>query len=192
MYREEHAKALELTKQVSERVIYSENPYSFNTFLRHPQWGKGQFTIRTRAGEDGTQFMWRITGMLKKAGEQGWQPEIPQAPTQSVPSGSHVTTAPLAPPPVTGTASNASSANGGQSFEARTLSATVDSGKAYWKVKGGHFEKFGVTIYEEVLQAAGFANLDPLKTYDLHGYTARFALKDDGKPSKVIQLVKAA
>lgn len=76
------------------------------------------------------------------------------------------------------------------SFIAETLSATVDDGKAYWKVKGGQFQKFGVTVYPEVLDAAGFDvdALNPLKPVDLSGWTAHYSLKESGKPQKVVRL----
>lgn len=79
------------------------------------------------------------------------------------------------------------------SFAAETLSATVDDGKAYWKVKGGQFQKFGVTVYPEVLEAAGFDvdNLNPLKPVDLAGWTALYSVKESGKPQKVVRLERA-
>jgi len=78
-------------------------------------------------------------------------------------------------------------------FPAQTLVATVNKGKAYWKVQGGKFTKFGVTIWPETLKSAGFSKdkLDPMKTYDLTGFTATYVTKDDGKPEKVISLNEA-
>lgn len=78
------------------------------------------------------------------------------------------------------------------SFAAETLTATVDDGKAYWKVRGGAFQKFGVAIYPEVLEAAGFDvdSLNPLKPVDLAGWTAVFSVKENGKPQKVVRLAK--
>lgn len=76
------------------------------------------------------------------------------------------------------------------SFQAESLEATVNKGKAYWKIKGGKFAKYGVTIWPEVLEETGFNldELDPMQTYNLPGYTAHYTLKDDGKPEKVIKL----
>lgn len=78
------------------------------------------------------------------------------------------------------------------SFAADTLTATVDDGKAYWKIRGGQFMKFGVAIYPEVLAAAGFDvdALNPLKPVDLVGWTAVYAVKENGKAQKVIRLAK--
>lgn len=77
-----------------------------------------------------------------------------------------------------------------QSFSATTISATVSEGKTTWRVKGGQFEKFGVICYPEVLRAAQL-ELDPTQVYSLNGWTAYYAVKDDGKPQKVTRLVKA-
>lgn len=81
--------------------------------------------------------------------------------------------------------------NGGQlTFQAQTLVGSVNEGKVYWKVKGAQFTKFGVAVWPEVLEAAGFLELDPLETYDLSGFIATYVKKDDGKIDKVISLVK--
>lgn len=80
------------------------------------------------------------------------------------------------------------------SFAASEMICTVSEGKAYWKVKGGQFTKFGVTIWPEVLQAAGFDpdTLNPMKPVSLAGYTAHYVLNDEGKAQKVTALTKAA
>ena len=75
-------------------------------------------------------------------------------------------------------------------FMAESLVATVHEGKAYFKCRGGRFSKFGVTIWPEVLEAAGLKNLDPMKIYDMHGYTAEYVVKEDGKSDKIIRLTK--
>ena len=82
------------------------------------------------------------------------------------------------------------SANGVQTFAAESLSATVTDGKPYWKVKGGRFKKFGVTVWDEVLTEAGLAECDPMQAYSLQGWTAHYITKADGKPEKVIRLEK--
>jgi len=78
-----------------------------------------------------------------------------------------------------------------EQFEASELVATINNGKAYWKVKGGKYTQYGVTVWPEVLQAAGFADdLDPMQTYSLNGYMATICFKDDGKVDKVTQLTR--
>jgi len=75
-------------------------------------------------------------------------------------------------------------------FAAETMTATVDDGKVYWKVKGGQFQKFGVSIWPEALEAAGFdpEALNPMKPVDLTGWTAHYSTKENGQPKKVIKL----
>lgn len=88
----------------------------------------------------------------------------------------------------------------GLTFEAETLAASVNDGKTYWKVKGGQFSKYGVTVWPEVLQAAIQSGalwdiegeLDPLQTYPLSGIIAHYAVNDKGQPSKVTMLQRAA
>ena len=77
-------------------------------------------------------------------------------------------------------------------FEAERLVGSTSGDKTYWKVQGGKFSKYGVNIWPEVLEAAGFDpdQLDPKTTYDLTGYTAYYSLKENGKEDKVINLSK--
>lgn len=79
-------------------------------------------------------------------------------------------------------------------FEAKLLTATVNDGKAYWKIKGGRFEKFGVTVWPETLEKAGFFvnELNVMESYNLTGWTATYTTKDGDKPDKVVGLTKAA
>lgn len=89
----------------------------------------------------------------------------------------------------------ASGVSNDNSFTAEKLTGTVAEGKTYWKVKGGRFSQYGVTIWPEALQAAGIdsAKLDPLKEYpQVNGMIAHYELNDKGKPSKVIKLAKPA
>ena len=74
-------------------------------------------------------------------------------------------------------------------FPASSLAATITDGKTYWKVKGGRFGKWGVTIWPETLDAAGFGALDPIRPYDLSGWTAEY-IEKEGKPDKVVRLYK--
>jgi hypothetical protein len=76
-------------------------------------------------------------------------------------------------------------------FEAEELVGRMEGGKTYWKVKGGKFSQYGVTIYPEVLEAAGFVNLDAATVYDLSGHTAYYSVNDKGNPAKVLNLAKA-
>lgn len=74
------------------------------------------------------------------------------------------------------------------SFVVSRITATVEDGKAYWRVKGGEFQKWGVIVYPEVLEAAGLGELDPLKVFEEDGMVAQYCLKENGKPKKVVRL----
>lgn len=96
---------------------------------------------------------------------------------------------PAAPAPA-GALPVAQAQSGGLSFAAKTLVGSVTEGKTYWKVKGGKFEKYGVTVWPEVLEAAGLTNLNPMQAYDLNGWTAHYSIKDGDKADKVVRLAK--
>ena len=73
-------------------------------------------------------------------------------------------------------------------FMVDSITATVSDGKAYWRVKGGEFQKWGVIVYDEVLERAGLlATLNPLKPYSEPGMVAYYSLKENGKPKKIIR-----
>lgn len=103
---------------------------------------------------------------------------------------------PAAPPPAAG--GTLPPVAGGQpagdlTFEAKTLEGERKKGKNYWKVKGGKFSRHGVTIWEEVLTAAGFVfeALNPDEVYSLAGYVAHYELDpESGNPKKVTHLEK--
>jgi len=76
-------------------------------------------------------------------------------------------------------------------FEATQLVPNVNDGTVYWKVKGGRFQKWGVTIWPEVLEKAGFVveELDPINGRDLEGWVAVYVLDEEkGHPKKVVEL----
>ena len=78
-------------------------------------------------------------------------------------------------------------------FDTAKLLVTITSGKKYYKVKGGRWMKWGVSVWDEVLVAAGIpvGKLEG-KEYDFLGYRATYTLKADGNPEKVIKLEKVA
>jgi hypothetical protein len=76
------------------------------------------------------------------------------------------------------------------SFPVGEITATVSDGKAYWRVKGAEFQKFGVIVYPEVLEAAGLTDLNPLQPFGEPGWVAQYVTKEDGKPKKVVALLK--
>jgi hypothetical protein len=79
------------------------------------------------------------------------------------------------------------------SFVTEAISVSVNNEKKFFKVKGGKYSKFGVTVWPEVLHAVGM-NVEnaEAKEYPFPGYKATFVMNDKGKPSKVITLEKVA
>lgn len=82
----------------------------------------------------------------------------------------------------------AAPAGNAKTFFAQTLSVTSEDDKTFYKVKGGEFSKFGVTVYPEVLRAAGIE----LKSQPLDGWQAWYnETEKDGKTQrKVTRLAK--
>ena len=82
----------------------------------------------------------------------------------------------------------------GMSFPAEDLTASMHEGKLYWKIKGGRFQKYGVTVWPEVLEAAGWVleelEKNPLEKRNLSGWVAHYVLNDKGNPDKVVELTR--
>lgn len=81
---------------------------------------------------------------------------------------------------------------GTQSFPAEELVATTSQGRTYWKVKGGKYAKWGVTVWPEVLAQAGIdvGQINTQMPFPLVGFTAHYTMKDDGNPAKVVALTR--
>lgn len=74
------------------------------------------------------------------------------------------------------------------SFAVDKITATIDDGKVYWRVKGGEFQKFGVVVYPEVLEAAGLGGINPVQPFSEPGMVAYYSTKDNGKPKKITRI----
>lgn len=160
----------------------SEAPASLNFFGITEKGWNIQFTLRDM---DEYNLIARF-GKLVKTLEENYH-------VKPKPVGSQPNREPAAPPPPEQQAATRHE-NGGAdgSFAAEKLVGNVSEGKISWKVKGGKFSKFGVTIWPEVLEASGLYpdQLDPMQQYNLAGYTAYFVNTEEGKPQKVTRLVK--
>lgn len=72
----------------------------------------------------------------------------------------------------------------GNAFAARELVCEVLDKKPYWKIMGPPpFQKFGLRVWPETLEAAGIEveKLDILKGLDLAGFTAYWEYRPNGK-----------
>jgi hypothetical protein len=100
----------------------------------------------------------------------------------------------LPPPATSPTLQVTTSVDGLKVLETSHLFVTESNGKKYFKIAGGKFSKFGVTVYPEVLTP--FFDLTKIESiqYDLPGYIAHFTFEGEGeriKPIKVVKLEKA-
>lgn len=96
-------------------------------------------------------------------------------------------------PESTTTTQQPAQTNGALSFEVDRMEASVEAGKVSWRCKGGHFTKYGVICWPEVIKAANM-NLDAAKgSYTFNPpLMADYVMKDDGKPQKVTRLYQKA
>jgi hypothetical protein len=79
-------------------------------------------------------------------------------------------------------------------FVAEKLDVSLHNGKYYFKVIGGKFTKYGVTVWDEVLKAAGLQidMSNPTNLPNIEGWRADYITKEkDGKtvPDKVTRLL---
>jgi len=122
----------------------------------------------------------------------GWQFTAASKPApQAAPAsnGQPPAAQPQAAPPPGAVAGGGFASAASDVFDAETLVGSITEGKPTWKVKGGRFSQWGVTIYPEAIAAAGLG-VEPGKTYSLAGWRAHYVMKPDGKPQKVTQLEK--
>jgi hypothetical protein len=168
---------------------HTEAPASLNFTAYTPRGYRVQMTLRDESEGNLLERFKTTIGIVQDLGwswsmtpqpQNGAKP--PELPTQGSGAPPVATAVPLAAP---------ADSEVMDSFSAETLVANVNEGKAYWKVQGGPFTKFGVTIWPEVLNEAGFDcdQLDSTQTYSLAGHTATYT-KVDGKPKKVTLLTK--
>lgn len=166
----------------------AENEFSMNWTMTDIRGITVQLTVRRPKLEDWPTAMKEREKIMAQAQKDGWSypgtvKAVVSAPSPAVAA---------QPAPANGGSAKPLDWHGESfSFQASTLEASITNGKTYWKVKGGRFTQYGVTIWPENLAEAGLKP-DPLKTTDLTGWTAHYITKPDGKPDKVIKLVAPA
>ena len=156
-----------------------------------------QFTLRD---DDEAALMDRFAAFVLKLEESHVVPkpvgQQATTPPQNAQNGSGG--AQSAPPTVSTPPAAAAHPDGPLTFQAVDMVGSTSQGKTYWKVRGGQFTKFGVTIWPETLKVAGFDMdaLDPAEVYDLTGYKAFYILNAEKStpekevPEKVVALTK--
>lgn len=135
---------------------------------------EAQLTIRGQTASDFLVNVQAVSGLMQPTSGH-------QAPPQAAP--------PTTPPAVPTQPQQA----GALTFAATVLVGSYDAerAKTFWRVKGGKFTKHGVTVWPEVLEAAGFATDMGAQVYALDGWHAEYVLREDGKtPDKITRLLK--
>ena len=174
-------------------------PFSDNFHWVDTDGFRHQITVRANTG---AQLLERIDAARTNLLKRGATPSGQSAPPQAAHVREAYSDAPgqaQLPAPTPGVPPPAAAQHEGPlSFEAESLVGSTSEGKTYWKVRGGMFKKFGVTIWPEVLTKAGFdvEELNPATPYNLIGYTATYLLNAEKStpekevPDKVVSLIK--
>ena len=148
-----------------------------------------QWTIRAITNEELLESQEDLVKRLIKIGVVPYGASKPATVSQNTPPTQPEFQTTTQPPPVQ--AEGLTNPDATYTFEAERLVGSTTGDKTYWKVQGGKFSQYGVTIWPEVLEAAGFAaDQDPTQEYTLEGYTAYYTLNEKGKPNKVVNLAK--
>lgn len=161
-------------------MTHTEAPSSINFKGTSSLGWEIMVTLRDESEADLLQRFRLFAGILL---ENGIEPtgKTTAPPAVTAPNG--------APPPATPAEVVADTAET-DTFAAEKLVCNVNDGKTYYKIQGGNYKKWGVTVWNEVIGTIfDLDQLDPTQTYDLTGYTATF-LKVDNQPKKVTALTK--
>ena len=145
-----------------------------------------QVQAHIKSALEATAHIHSLGGLAKQVGKNAY--ETPAA-TLPVPTPVDVIVTEMANVP----ASEGVVSTQSDFYDTEKLLVTLTNGKKYYRVKGGMWMKYGVTVWDEVLVQAGIpvGKLEG-KEYDLKGYKATFIRKADGKPDKVTKLEKVA
>jgi len=159
-------------------MTHTEAPSSINFKGKTSIGWEVMFTLRDESEAHLLERFRMFAGILL---ENGIEPTATGKTNGTSPNG--------APPPTTPAQVVADTAET-ETFAASSLVCSINDGKTYYKVQGGPFTKFGVTVWPETIATVlDLDQLDPTQTYDLTGYTATY-LRVDGKPKKVTALIK--
>ena len=153
----------------------TESKFSFNCYLDHEDGYGGQMTVR---GETSEELAANWDAMAAELSKRGYRRSLRK-------EGAPKTEEPKADAPKT---SQPNTTNTSLSFDATEIAVSATDGKTYYKVKGGKYAKFGVTVWPEVLTEAGFdlAGLVAGQNYSLD-HIARYEEWDkDGKTQRKV------
>jgi hypothetical protein len=184
-------------------AVMTEAPYSLNVSVEDPDGYQYQLTVRK---QESKAFFAAASGLRQWIKAQGFAPVqrggfTRQAPVQEKSSESPPEQSQEAPGHITTQPNVHTPGVKVYRFHAETLLRSEVGGKYVWAVQGNDIpaynRKFGMRIWGEVLEAAGFdpVALEEVRSANLpslHGYVAEYIMKadDDRKPDKVIALTK--
>ena len=152
-----------------------------------------QIKAHLNSGLDAAAQVVSLGGMAKQVGKSAYEPAASTLP-QPTPVDTIIAEAMASDPLWNQSTVPAQTAPAQDNvFDTEFLVVTISNSKKYFKVKGGPWSKYGVTIWDEVLVSAGIpvGKLEA-KEYDLKGYKATIVRKADGKPEKVVKLDKVS
>jgi hypothetical protein len=155
----------------------AEAGFSTNLFLIHPAMGRVQFTFRGATSQDWGIVLGDLDRFLHYMREKGWifdgksagaAPEVipTQEPTRQ---------------PIDDSGSDLPEI---KSFYADSLSVSMNNGKYYYKVIGGVFKQYGVTVWPEVLTAAGLNVSEGQPVPNIAGWKAEYIEEPGKEPGK--------
>lgn len=172
----------------------TEAGFSVNWTMTDADGAQCQMTMRADSASQGMDILRARAHIVQKARANGWTMGRTQAdkiPTRDIPDIPEADDILTAPKP----AANSPAGWPAGEFPAETLVCNISDGKPSWRVKGGRFAKYGITVWPEVLTAAGMdpKKLSTAETYDLAGYTAFYSeypsdKAKDGVGRKVVRL----
>jgi hypothetical protein len=171
-----------LEQQLEEVRFASDQPseagFSTNLFLNHSKMGRVQFTFRGRTSQDWGATLEDLDRFLHYMSGKGWTFDgKPQDAHEIIPA---QTQEPIHQPIDDG--GNAMPEV--KSFIADKLSVSMNNGKYYYKVIGGVFKQYGVTVWPEILVLAGLNVSEGQPVPNIAGWRAEYIEEDGKEPGK--------
>lgn len=170
-----------IDEQVQTILQPTEAGFSTNLFLNHPMMGRVQFTFRGATSQDWELVLLDLDHFLRHMKEKGWnfdgvKPTVSTSP-ETIPT---VPSEPVRQP----IDDNGNDLPEIKCFTADKLSVTMKDDKYYYKVIGGVFRQYGVTVWPEVLAAAGLDVSPGQPVPNIAGWRADYIEEPGKEPGK--------
>lgn len=166
----------------------NEAGFSTNLFLSHTKMGRVQFTFRGATSSDWGIVLEDVDRFLRYMHDKGWQFDNEKpAPVATTPAPQEPTRQPI-------------DDSGNELPDVKTatagrLSWEVHDGKSSYKVMDAVFApgergtKYGITVWPEVLKAAGLNVEMGQPVPNISGWRVDYVLNEKGYPQKVTRLL---